>query len=97
MNSLRLIAGFAFSILAGHIVLWSLIEKCLWPYVRRNHLPDAEHHKSRLSWLVGILDAGHLHWRADGVRQWNLTDRGFSGGEGCGAMAWLFGPARHRG
>ncbi len=56
MNWLRVIAGFAFSILLGHIVLWSLIEKCLWPYVRRNHPPDADHHKSRLSWLVGILE-----------------------------------------
>jgi len=52
----RLVAGFAFSILVGHIVLWSLIEKCLWPYVRKHHAPDPDHQKSRLSWLVGILE-----------------------------------------
>ncbi|HEX9201707.1 MAG TPA: hypothetical protein VF865_19270 [Acidobacteriaceae bacterium] len=56
MNVLRVIAGFAFSILAGHIVLWSLIERCLWPYVRKNHPPDPDHHKSRLSWMVGVLE-----------------------------------------
>lgn len=56
MNVLRVIAGFAFSILVGHIVLWSLIERCLWPYVRKSHPPDPDHHKSRLSWMVGILE-----------------------------------------
>lgn len=53
---LRVIAGFAFSILVGHIVLWLLIEKTLWPYVRKDHPPELEHHKSRLSWMVGILE-----------------------------------------
>jgi hypothetical protein len=56
MNGLRLIAGFVFSIVVGHFVLWSLIEKTLWPYVRRHHPPDPDHYKSRLSWLVGILE-----------------------------------------
>jgi hypothetical protein len=56
MNALRVIAGFAFSIVVGHFVLWSLIERTLWPYVRRHHPPDPDHHKSRLSWLVGILE-----------------------------------------
>lgn len=56
MNVLRVIAGFAFSILVGHLVLWSLIEKCLWPYVLKRHSPDPEHHKSRLSWMVGVLE-----------------------------------------
>lgn len=53
---MRLIAGFAFSILVGHLVLWWLIEKTLWPYVRRSHPPEPEHQKSRLSWLVGVLE-----------------------------------------
>jgi hypothetical protein len=53
---LRLIAGFAFSILVGHVVLWLLIEKTLWPYVTKQHPPDPDHHKSRLSWMVGILE-----------------------------------------
>ena len=53
---LRVIAGFAFSVLVGHVVLWSLIEKTLWPYVRKHHPPDADQHKSRLSWLVGVLE-----------------------------------------
>jgi hypothetical protein len=53
---LRVIAGFAFSILVGHLVLWSLIEKTLWPYVAKHHPPDPEHHKSRLSWLVGLVE-----------------------------------------
>ena len=53
---LRVIAGFAFSILVGHVVLWSLIEKTLWPYLCKHHPPDPDHHKSRLSWLVGILE-----------------------------------------
>jgi hypothetical protein len=56
MNVWRLVAGFGFSILVGHIVLWSLIEKTLWPYVQKHHPPDADHHKSRLSWLVGVLE-----------------------------------------
>lgn len=56
MNVLRLIAGFAFSIAVGHVVLWSLIEKTLWPNVRKHHPPDPYHHKSRLSWLVGIME-----------------------------------------
>src|ERR1035437_6879639 len=56
MNVLRVIAGFAFSILVGHIVLWLLIEKTLWPYVRKHHPPDPDHQKSRLSWMVGILE-----------------------------------------
>ncbi len=38
MNVLRAIAGFAFSILVGHVVLWVLIEKTLWPYIRKGHL-----------------------------------------------------------
>lgn len=56
MNVLRVIAGFAFSIGVGHLALWSLIEKTLWPYVRKYHPPDPDHHKSRLSWLVGIVE-----------------------------------------
>jgi hypothetical protein len=56
MNVLRVIAGFSVSILVGHIVLWSLIETTLWPYVRRNHPPDPDHQKSRLSWMAGVLE-----------------------------------------
>ena len=56
MNVLRVIAGFAFSILVGHIVLWLLIEKTLWPYVRKSHPPEPSNHKSRLSWMVGVLE-----------------------------------------
>jgi hypothetical protein len=56
MTVLRVIAGFAFSILVGHIVLWLLIEKTLWPFVRKHHPPDPDHQKSRLSWMVGILE-----------------------------------------
>jgi hypothetical protein len=58
MNALRMVAGFAFSIVVGHFVLWSLIEKTLWPYVRKHHPPDPNHHKSRLSWMVGVLERG---------------------------------------
>ncbi|HEY4382637.1 MAG TPA: hypothetical protein VGN01_20000 [Acidobacteriaceae bacterium] len=53
---LRAIAGFAFSIVVGHFVLWWLIERTLWPYVRRFHPPEPNHHKSQLSWLVGVLE-----------------------------------------
>jgi len=56
MNVWRMLAGFGFSILVGHIVLWSLIEKTLWPYVQKHHPPDPTHHKARLSWLVGVLE-----------------------------------------
>jgi hypothetical protein len=56
MHVMQLIAGFAFSIGVGHLVLWWLIEKTLWPYVRTHHPPDPDHHKSRLSWLVGVLE-----------------------------------------
>jgi hypothetical protein len=56
MTVWRVIAGFAFSILVGHIVLWSLIEKTLWPYVRKSHPPEPSNHKSRLSWMVGVLE-----------------------------------------
>ncbi len=53
---LRVIAGFVFSVVVGHIVLWSLIEKTLWPFVRKNHSPEPDQHKARLSWLVGVLE-----------------------------------------
>ena len=53
---LRIICGFVFSILVGHFVLWWLIEKTLWPYVRKLHPPEPNHHKSRLSWVVGVLE-----------------------------------------
>jgi len=53
---LRVIAGFTFSVLLGHVVLWVLIEKTLWPYVRSNHVSEPEHHRSRLSWMVGVLE-----------------------------------------
>jgi hypothetical protein len=56
MNVLRLIAGFAFSVILGHFVLWLLIEKTLWPYVHKRHPLAPEHAKSRLSWLVGIVE-----------------------------------------
>jgi hypothetical protein len=56
MNVWRLIAGFGFSIVVGHLALWSLIEKTLWPYVQKHHPPDPNHHKARLSWLVGVLE-----------------------------------------
>jgi hypothetical protein len=56
MNVWRLIAGYGFSIVVGHLALWSLIEKTLWPYVQKDHPPDPNHHKARLSWLVGILE-----------------------------------------
>ena len=56
MNVLRVLAGFAFSVAVGHFFLWWLIEKTLWPYVKKNHPPDPNHHKSRLSWLVGIVE-----------------------------------------
>jgi hypothetical protein len=58
MNVWRLIAGFAFSVLVGHLVLWTLIEKTLWPYVHQKHPLGPEHEKSRLSWLVGVLERG---------------------------------------
>ena len=53
---LRVIAGFTFSVLLGHVVLWVLIEKTLWPYIRSNHVAEPEHHRSRLSWMVGVLE-----------------------------------------
>ena len=53
---LRVIAGFAFSILVGHIVLWMLIEKTLWPYIRKYHPHEPNQHKSLLSWMVGVLE-----------------------------------------
>ena len=53
---LRLLGGFAFSIVVGHLVLWTLIEKTLWPYVHKNHPAGPEHPKSRLSWLVGVIE-----------------------------------------
>lgn len=56
MNVWRLLAGYAFSVGVGHLVLWLLIEKTLWPYVSKYHPPDPNHHKSRLSWLVGVVE-----------------------------------------
>ena len=55
---LRITAGFVFSVLVGHLVLWLLIEKTLWPYVRRHHAIDSKQDKARLSWLVGIMERG---------------------------------------
>jgi len=55
---LRVIAGFTFSILVGHLVLWLLIEKTLWPSVRKHHIVDPKQDKARLSWLVGVLERG---------------------------------------
>jgi len=56
MIVLRVAAGFGFSVVVGHIVLWSLIEKTLWPYIRKGHAAEPEHHRSRLSWMVGVLE-----------------------------------------
>ena len=56
MNVGRVIAGFAFSVVVGHFVLWWLIEKTLWPYVRQKYVQNKEHEKSRLSWMVGVLE-----------------------------------------
>ena len=56
MSVLRVAAGFGFSVVVGHIVLWSLIEKTLWPYIRKGHAAEPEHHRSRLSWMVGVLE-----------------------------------------
>jgi len=50
------IAGFVFSIVVGHFAMWWLIEKTLWPYVRKHHPPESDHQKSRLSWMVGVLE-----------------------------------------
>jgi len=56
MSVLRIAAGFGFSVVVGHIVLWWLIEKTLWPYIRKGHAAEPEHHRSRLSWMVGVLE-----------------------------------------
>ena len=57
MTVWSILAGFLFSVVVGHFVLWWLIERTLWPYVRRNHgAPEPDTHKSRLSWLVGVLE-----------------------------------------
>ena len=56
MGVLRVIAGFVFSILLGHLVLWLLIEKTLWPFVRKHHAIDPKQDKARLSWIVGVLE-----------------------------------------
>lgn len=58
MNVSRLLAGFVFSVVGGHFLLWWLIERTLWPYVRRHHPPEPDGHKSRLSWVVGVLERG---------------------------------------
>jgi hypothetical protein len=56
MSFLRVLAGFTFSVIVGHLVLWWLIEKTLWPSIRRRHAAEPEHQKSRLSWMVGVLE-----------------------------------------
>lgn len=56
MSSARVLAGFTFSVVVGHFTLWWLIERTLWPYIRRHHQAEPDHHKSRLSWMVGVLE-----------------------------------------
>jgi len=56
MSLPRVVAGFTFSVLAGHVILWWLIERTLWPYIRRRQAAEPDHHKSRLSWMVGVLE-----------------------------------------
>jgi hypothetical protein len=56
MSFPRVIAGFIFSVVLGHFILWWLIERTLWPYIRRGHAAEPDHHKSRLSWMVGVLE-----------------------------------------
>ena len=47
-------AGFAVSVLVGHIFLWLLVEKFLWPYTARQH--GFEVRPTSLSGVVGMVE-----------------------------------------
>ena len=56
MNWCRIIVGFTVSVAGGWLVVWLVVAKCLWPYAAKKHGYDFESVKSRLSWLVGIVE-----------------------------------------
>ena len=48
------LAGFAFSVLVGHLVVWPLMDKVLWPYLKRKS--GAEKDPAPLSTILGAVE-----------------------------------------
>jgi len=55
MNWWRVLIGFAVSMGVGHIFLFWLLEKVLWPFSAKKH-GYAPEEKVRLSWFVGVVE-----------------------------------------
>jgi hypothetical protein len=52
MNWCRIIIGFIFSVIGGHLILWPLMDKVLWPHLGRVR----NENKKPLSGFVGIVE-----------------------------------------
>lgn len=52
----RIVVGFLVSVLGGHVALWLVIQKCLWPYAGKRHKYDPTEKRSHLAWVVGIVE-----------------------------------------
>ena len=71
LNWCRFTLGLVFSVVGGQIVLWPLIEKCLYGHRAAKKFEFNLEKKSRLSWLVGMIErllyTGALVF---GVKEW---------------------------
>ncbi len=50
--------GFAVSIVGGHIVLWLLVERVLWPRVKKGYRPGTLFRPNGLTWLTSMVERG---------------------------------------
>ena len=57
MDIQRVLIGFAVSMFGGAIVLWLLIEKMAWPYIKK-HQNIAGKHPRSLTLPLGIVERG---------------------------------------
>jgi hypothetical protein len=51
---IRFILGYSVSMFVGTLVLWCVIDKCLWPRISKNH--GIEEKKPSLTMFLGILE-----------------------------------------
>lgn len=56
MDTRHLLYGFLFSTLGGAIVIWLLIEKWAWPYVRKHHNLSITNKGHTLTVWIGIVE-----------------------------------------
>lgn len=53
MNWCRVTIGFVVSIFVGHAVIWILVEKLLWPHIKKGYTSEGG-----ITWLTGMVERG---------------------------------------